>query len=653
MSPHRWSRRVRGLAAVVCLALVAACSGDDGERSAGGGLGQLLGGESGGGTVEVEVAAGAPVDEAGEWTIFVYLAADNDLEPFALQDLDEMLDAEGVQFIVLLDRHPGYTNGDAIGLGDFDGTKLIRIRDGVVEELEDMGELDTGSSETLADFVADGLRDHASDRNGLVIWNHGAGWPGAAVDETSGRMLSLAAIRDGIADGLDRADVDRLDLVGFDACLMATYEVAQNLRGVSRTLLASEELEPGHGWNWSALTAPGGTISTVDLAQSVLDGFADQSSTYGTSGVTLSLVDLDLLDPIEDAFVAMTEAVDANAAGLVGRISARRSEALGFGSDPDPAYDYHLVDVGHLAGLMSDIDGMADAAGQLEAAVADAVLVNITDSTTAQATGLAVYFPPLAELGRPSYEQVSDIGPWTDFLAAYYTGAEGIPASELPAFLDEDRWLDIFDVDYQADSISFSVDVTPGSGINISSSKLFWGQVDLDDSDLVAFFGERLAVIEEDTIHAEYNWRYLVIEDGSTEAAAYSQLDLGPDGEVRRIVVPIRYATSRNEVRGVLVLGVENGDVISETFYGYTDEGTVGEIQPSTGDTFVPQLLVQSLDDFSSEWVDSTSTPLAADADRLEHHMRRLAPLTPVMLELNLTDVEGGMDYVFHGNVSP
>lgn len=652
MPSHRPAprRARRWVPLLLVAAVLAACSGDDGG-SDDGGLGQLLdpsGDEGAGG------AAGPAVDEAGEWTMLVYLAADNDLEPFALEDLDEMTRTEGMELIVLVDRNGGYSADDAAGLGDFEGTQLLRIADGTVEVLEDLGELDTGDPATLEDFVADGLAEHGSARNGLVIWNHGASWPGAAIDETSGgTLLSLAGIRDAVAGGLDRAGVDRLDLIGFDACLMATYEVAQNLEPVSRTLLASEELEPGHGWNWEAVTAPGGTVSTVDLAQGVVDGFAAQSLQYGTSGVTLSLVDLDRLEGVDRAFDAMTSAVDTDAAGLVGRISSGRADALGFGRDPDPTYDMHMVDVGHLASLLSDIAPMADAAAQLEVAIDDAVLVNVTDDTTQQATGLAVYFPPVAALGQASYEDVADIAPWTNFLAAYYTGAEEVPSDELPAFLDPDRLLEPADVDYTADSISFSTEVVAGSGVNLTSSKLFWGEVDLNDSNLVAFFGERLAVVDGDTIHAEYDWRYLVVEDGVNEAPAYSQLDLGEDGAIRRIVVPISYTTEGETMRGVLVLGVDGDRISSETFYGYSDEGTVGELQPAPGDTFVPQLLLQDLSDFSSEWVDSTTTSLAADVDALDHHFRRLAPLTPVMLELNLTDVDGGLDYIFHGTASP
>lgn len=42
----------------------------------------------------------------------------------------------------------------------------------------------------------------------------------------------------------------RLSLLGFDACLMGSYDVLEALAPVTHFFLASEENEPGHGWNY-------------------------------------------------------------------------------------------------------------------------------------------------------------------------------------------------------------------------------------------------------------------------------------------------------------------------------------------------------------------------------------------------------------------
>src|SRR5690606_34862583 len=106
--------------------------------------------------------------------------------------------------------------------------------------------------QVLADFIATGMRTFPAEHYALVISDHGASWPGIGPDDSSpgDGVLDLPDLYAGIAAGLDGADagVDKLDLLGFDACLMATYEVASTLAPVARRLLASQELEPGHGW---------------------------------------------------------------------------------------------------------------------------------------------------------------------------------------------------------------------------------------------------------------------------------------------------------------------------------------------------------------------------------------------------------------------
>ena len=79
-------------------------------------------------------------------------------------------------------------------------------------------------------------------------------WPGVGADGSSDNdQLTLAELHDGIASGLDSAKVGALDFLGFDACLMATYETASTLQDVANLMVASQELEPGYGWDYTSL----------------------------------------------------------------------------------------------------------------------------------------------------------------------------------------------------------------------------------------------------------------------------------------------------------------------------------------------------------------------------------------------------------------
>ena len=48
----------------------------------------------------------------------------------------------------------------------------------------------------------------------------------------------------------------KLDIIGFDACLMNMLEVAYQLRDHTEVVVGSEELEPGKGWDWGLQFKP-------------------------------------------------------------------------------------------------------------------------------------------------------------------------------------------------------------------------------------------------------------------------------------------------------------------------------------------------------------------------------------------------------------
>lgn len=64
------------------------------------------------------------------------------------------------------------------------------------------------------------------------------------------------------------AGVAKIDLLGFDACYMAAYETLASVQDLAHYVLASEETEPGHGWQWQTfnklVTTP--TVSKAALS---------------------------------------------------------------------------------------------------------------------------------------------------------------------------------------------------------------------------------------------------------------------------------------------------------------------------------------------------------------------------------------------------
>ena len=70
-----------------------------------------------------------------------------------------------------------------------------------------------------------------------------------------------------MAQAIGNSQVGRVDVVGFDACLMASIEIASEVAPVASTLVAAERTEPGDGWDYTAmLSALQGTTTGAEFA---------------------------------------------------------------------------------------------------------------------------------------------------------------------------------------------------------------------------------------------------------------------------------------------------------------------------------------------------------------------------------------------------
>ena len=624
--------------------LLAGCGGDDPKGS---------GEPAPDRTTTTEAAEARAADVSGDWTVLVYMAADNNLEEPALDDLAEMTEAEGTDFVVLVDRSPGYTDADAIGLGDFDDSRLLHIKDGEVEVIGEPGELNTGDPSVLASFVNEGINAYPNDHYALTIWNHGGGWKGAAWDDTDDEdHLELTEIAEAVEVGLEETDRDQLDLIGFDACLMATYEVGDLLAPVATYMIASEDLEPGFGWDWSAVSTDGGA-TTAELGESIIDGFAAASAEEGENATTLSLTDLTALEALDEAVATVAEAMSEDAAKAVGRVGYSRNNSLGFARDPNPQYDYFLVDLGDLGRALATVDGMEDAGEALTEAVERVVVHHGDGPAAAAATGLTAHFPPTRELASAEYEALDATSSWTDFLGAYYDAAESLEVEDLPLFVDPDRYIEEGEAVTTVDGVRLSADVLPGTGGNLADARLYWGEVPVDDTDWVVFFGERNAEVDGDTISADYDWRYLTITAPEGESVAYAKLEVDADGEITRIAVPLAYHRGDATAPGSLYITLDGGTVTAETFYVRSGADAISAIRPEPGDTFTPMLKRQHLTDMSVEWIPATDVPLTAITSSLQYRYGTLPAARAIMVSLGMTDVVGTVDSVYHGTATP
>lgn len=202
-------------------------------------------------------------------TVLVYIAADNNLSSYAMQNLSEMQSAmiqvdKGNNLLVYLDI-PGLKS------------HLIKVlHDGNREILASYDNENSASPEVLKRVVTDVVRDFPATNYGLVLWSHGLGWLPSVVpqpksfaasatgissmwykdpdrpmtkyygqDDTSTSKMDVPALTEALKD----APV--FDFIIFDACFMGGIEVLYEMRDLADYIISSptEVMGPGFPYN--------------------------------------------------------------------------------------------------------------------------------------------------------------------------------------------------------------------------------------------------------------------------------------------------------------------------------------------------------------------------------------------------------------------
>ena len=404
------------------------------------------------------VAGAAPASPGrAAWTLMVYLDADNDLERPMMRNLAEMTrvgSTAAVNLIVLAARSPRgdglYSNDAVVNLPNWSGAKLLRVEKGRLRELADWGAADMGDPAVLSRFIKTAVAGYPAERYGLILGDHGMAWAGAAVSESSDSdSLALDEIASAFAD----AKVGRVELVGFDACVMGSLEVARTLAPLARYLVASEEIEPADGWDYAALLTALARTPSMDgaaLGRVIVDTYHDYFAKAQqhelqekARAVTLAVIDLERIAAVD----AAAKALGVGGGALLGRsghdgwvrIAHARGESEEYGrtaavsgAAPPGSEGYDLAHLAQNLKKHAADKPSADAADAALAAVGKAVIYNVHGAARPHASGLSIFFPPdqatLTVRSKSSYNETTfaQTNNWYPFLSAY----AAMPASE-------------------------------------------------------------------------------------------------------------------------------------------------------------------------------------------------------------------------------
>ncbi|MEK7433972.1 MAG: clostripain-related cysteine peptidase [Cyanobacteriota bacterium] len=400
-------------------------------------------------------------DGQKKWTFMVHLAADNNLYPFGLEDINEMeaglknLRGNDVNVVVLFD---GTQKGDSAVYeikADPAGMNKEIISPKVDNPVAAAGsEIDSGNKELAGKFLDWATTTYPADHYAYVVWNHGAGWQREgkgkngqilkpiknatsyssagelitkefAWDDNGGHMstVDLNGILDPVAKKIGR----KLDVLDFDACLMAHVEVAYQMRNSVDYLVASEKTEPGAGNPYGDIFSSLGknpSMSGKEFASAIVKDYGKSytNGSQGTSSVTLSATSTeklvsDLVPAINSFAGSMTSSLDKDKVALM----ENRNKTTNYENGD-------CKDLGHFAKLVSaDARVSADVKDKangvltaLKSAVVEEFHSGKTSKAVADSTGLVMYMPGKGQAVNSRYAKLDFASEkWDEFLQAF------------------------------------------------------------------------------------------------------------------------------------------------------------------------------------------------------------------------------------------
>ena len=377
-----------------------------------------------------------------EWTVFIYMDADNDLEPASLLDMNELEaagDLVGINVLVQLDRRADSSDDE----DDWATARRYRVVSDVNREvisselLQDLGEVNMGDPAQLSDFLTWGIGQYPANRYALILWDHGAGWFGTAFDDTTPAgdttdRLLMSELDVALALTIAQTDADRFDLIGFDGCLMGQLDVLETIQPYAEYAVGSEELTPGRGWDYESWLKHLNADPTIDGRAAAITAVNDYVTYYTDTQpndfVTMSAIDLQLLPEVTYSVERLAASLQTDPEFIAGAVADARSGAEAYARFYRDNFDFYAsIDLSHFASILSQRsldEDVATAADAVIAAIDKAVVAASHGAGFRESHGIAIYFPRAAQFLSADYAQETAIPVWHDYLQVYYESSE-------------------------------------------------------------------------------------------------------------------------------------------------------------------------------------------------------------------------------------
>lgn len=226
---------------------------------------------------------GKSSDKINKLTLLIYMAADNDLESYAIENLNEMENSKfrDMSVLALIDRSDEYDETNE----NWTDTRLYEIsydsknRNEIVSKRlscpllglssDKETELDMGNYMNLKKLIQFAKEEYPAEKYGLIIWGHGTGWRGSrafAIDDKTDSYMSVCDLGKALQKSA-------LSVIGFDTCFGCVFENLYEIKDCAEYTVACSGVTPSCGWDYKSLIERiyNSSYSSSDIAKIMSD----------------------------------------------------------------------------------------------------------------------------------------------------------------------------------------------------------------------------------------------------------------------------------------------------------------------------------------------------------------------------------------------
>lgn len=336
------------------------------------------------------------------WTFMTYIAGDNSLASMVNPDIEEMQKGANDNVNVLV-----YAN---VKENRQKLAKKIIVTKNNLNVVNTETNLDSGAASTFMKSL-DWAISVPSDYLAIGLWGHGSGplnpiyrRRGICFDDTTGNYLNDRDIKIDLETIVKKRGDKKIDILFFDACLMASLECMATYTNCADYIVASEQTIPGEGYNYKYILnyLSKGTVNPRNFASNIVDSYKQNYESleedYTLSAI--STIKINLLarnvNLVAKHLINLCR-LDSNAIKIVERA---RNKTIYF-QEP------HYIDLGHFyVNLLANINKLTitrkenklindlrDLIVKGIALIKQCVINNVTGSYYSTATGISIYFP--------------------------------------------------------------------------------------------------------------------------------------------------------------------------------------------------------------------------------------------------------------------